>query len=212
VFQVTESEPGFLRRVAVLGLGVGTIAAYGKPGQEFDFYEIDPAMEQIARNPLYFTYLTEAQADTRVILGDARLRLQEAPDSHYQIIVADAFSSDAIPPHLLSVEAVQLMLRKTSPSGLLVFHISNRYLNLRPVLGNSAAQLQLLAFGRIKVDLFASESVEGKYPSSYVVMAREIEHLRGIDQLPEWETVEPSPQVRLWTDDFSSLFPILRFN
>jgi hypothetical protein len=212
IFRALESEPEFLRRVAILGLGVGTIAAYGKPGQEFDFYEIDPAMEQIAKNPLYFTYLTEAQAETRVILGDARLRLQEAPDSHYQLIVVDAFSSDAIPPHLLSLEAVQLMLQKIAPTGLLVFHISNRYLNLRPVLANSAAELNLLAHGRIKVDLLPSESVEGKYPNSYLILSREIDHLRGIDQLEDWEVLGRSPRVRVWTDDFSSLFPVLRFN
>jgi SAM-dependent methyltransferase len=211
VWLTLESVPGYLQRAAVLGLGIGTIAAYGQPGQEIHFFELDPAMEEIAREPSYFTYLADSRAQTRVLIGDARLRLLEAPDSHYQLIVMDAFSSDSVPTHLVSLEAIQLMLRKLSPDGLVLFHTSNRYLSLNPVLANAAAELQLLCYARTKLDLSADERLDGKYASSYLVMARKRSHLRGIDELTGWNPVPPNTRVRVWTDDYSSLLPVLRF-
>lgn len=211
VIRVTASETAFLKRVAVLGLGIGTIAAYGEKGQQFDFYEIDADMEQIARNPLNFTFLTETEADVNVILGDARLRLAEAPDGHYQLIVADAFSSDSVPTHLLTVEALELMLRKISPTGLILFHTSNRYVNLHSVLAKSAAELQLLCYTRTQLDVRSEELSEAKYACSYVVIARKEEHLRGLQVMTGWRRLQPDPSLRLWTDDYSSLFPVLRF-
>src|SRR5262249_58801214 len=119
--------------------GVGAGRGWGTRGQEFDYYEIDPAVERIALD--YFTFLRDAKASgvkVRVRLGDARLTLADAPPRHYGLIVIDAFSSDAIPQHLLTREALRLYLSKLAPDGLLAFHISNRYMDLQPILGDLA--------------------------------------------------------------------------
>ena len=122
--------------IAIVGLGTGSLAAYAEPGQHWDFYEIDPIVVQIARERCYFTMLDESRAgSTEVVLGDARLRLQDAPDHGYKLIVLDAFSSDAIPTHLLTREALRLYLSKLAEGGIIAFHISNHYVDLSPSWG-----------------------------------------------------------------------------
>src|SRR5215217_5967491 len=129
--EATEDNP-----VAVMGLGAGVMACYAQPGQEWTFYEIDPMIEQIARNPNLFTYLRDCPGEYPVVLGDARLKLAEAPDGKYGMIVGEAFSSDAIPVHLLTREATDMFLDKLDEDGVLVHHISNRHLELEPVVGD----------------------------------------------------------------------------
>ncbi len=120
--------------IAVIGLGAGTLACYAEPGQRWTFYEIDPAVERVARRPDYFTFLEDCRASSlEVILGDARLRLRDAPEHGYALIVLDAFSSDAIPSHLLTREARELYQRKLATGGMIAFHISNSFLDLAPV-------------------------------------------------------------------------------
>src|SRR5207248_959316 len=123
----------------VIGLGTGTLACYGQPGQEVTFFEIDSEVVKIARDPRFFTNLLDAEergCNVKITMGDARLSLQQAPDNHFRILLVDAFSSDAIPVHLITQEALQLYMKKLTPDGIVVFHISNRYLNLEPVLAN----------------------------------------------------------------------------
>src|SRR5262249_12987779 len=131
--------------VAVIGLGAGTLAAYGQTGQTLDFYEIDPLIKRIASDPQYFTYLRDAQArgvKLDIILGDARLKLEQRIGQEgakkYGLLVVDAFSSDAIPIHLINREALDIYLANLAEHGILVFHISNRHLDLEPVLANLA--------------------------------------------------------------------------
>ena len=126
------------REIAVVGLGVGTLASYRTPGQQWTFYEIDPEVERIARTDAYFTYLRSCGDGCRVVLGDARLSLARAPLHGYGLIVLDAFSSDAIPIHLMTTEALGLYLSRLAPGGALAFHISNRHLTLAPVLARLA--------------------------------------------------------------------------
>ena len=127
-----------------MGLGVGTLASYAQPGQRWTFYEIDAAVERIARDPRFFTYLRDCEAEAvDIILGDARQRLRGAPDGAYQLIVLDAFSSDALPVHLLSREAIRLYRAKLAPGGLLLFNLTNRYLDLDPVIGRQAERRRL---------------------------------------------------------------------
>ena len=122
-------------------MGAGTLASYAQPGQRWTFYEIDAAVERIARDPRFFTYLRDCEAEAvDIILGDARQRLQGAPDDAYQLIVLDAFSSDALPVHLLSREAIRLYRAKLAPGGLLLFNLTNRYLDLDPVIGRQASR------------------------------------------------------------------------
>jgi SAM-dependent methyltransferase len=117
-------------RVGVVGLGVGTIAAYAQPGDELTFYEINPAVVDIARDPRYFTYLSDAAVAPRIVVGDARLSLEEQPAGSFDLLVLDAFSSDSVPAHLLTKEAMQTYARTLRPGGVLAFHLSNRYYSL----------------------------------------------------------------------------------
>ena len=126
------------RDVAIVGLGIGTLATYARPGQRWTLYEIDPAVDRIARTSDYFTYLDACGAQCRVILGDARLSLARAQPNTYGLIVLDAFNSDAIPVHLLTRQALDEYMRSLAENGLLAFHVSSRLLDLRPILADLA--------------------------------------------------------------------------
>ncbi len=125
--------------VGVVGLGAGTVAAYGEPGQRMTFFEIDPEVVRIARDQRFFHYLADSPADVRTVTGDGRLALAREPRATYDLLVLDAFSSDAIPVHLMTQEAVALYASRLRPGGVLMFHISNRVFDLEPVLGAAAA-------------------------------------------------------------------------
>ena len=195
------------RPIAVVGLGIGTIAAYGRPGQEMDFYDIDAEVVHIAENEQYFTFLRDSPARTHIILGDGRLSLARATDKHYGTIILDAFSSDAIPVHLLTREAVRnVYLHKLADNGLLLFHISNRYLDLQPVLADVARDAGLVC--RVSSDLGNWDI--GKAPSIWVVMARSPRDLSFLDE--RWKNLEGRPDRTVWTDDFSNVVRIVRWN
>jgi hypothetical protein len=159
--------------VGVIGLGAGTMALYAQPDQEFVFFEIDPAVVRVARDPKHFTYLAECQGAARVVLGDARLSLAREPDGHFGLIVVDAFSSDAIPVHLLTREALQLYLKKLTPDGILAFHISSKYLDLEPVLASLARAENLVCLVQHDEETNRNElERHGKFPSDWVILAR----------------------------------------
>ena len=194
----STSEP-----VAVLGLGTGAMFCYSKPEQSWDFYEIDPAVEEIARNDNLFTYLRDCPGEEEVILGDARLRLAEAPDGEYGMIVGDAFSSDAIPVHLVTREALDLYLSKLQSDGSVVFHISNRHLTLEPVIGDLARDAGLVCYSQYDGD---TEGVLFKQASHWVAMARDEDDLGDVPDDPRWQPCEANPEAdKVWTDDFSNL-------
>jgi len=199
-----------IRRVGAIGLGTGSIAAYGQPGQELTFYEIDPAILRIAENPRWFTYLDDSLAEVRVILGDARLTLASAPPQTYDLLVLDAFSSDSIPMHLVTREAVGLYLQKLAPEGLLALHISNRYLELAPILGRLAHQAGLVC--RVQLDRPTDEEkFEGKLSSHWAVMARRESDLGRILEDSRWEPADVPPGTPLWTDDFSNILSVFHW-
>ncbi len=197
--------------IGVIGLGAGTMAAYAQPGERWTFYEIDPSVIRLAQNTNYFTFLNRSLAPVRIIEGDARLRLQEAPEGDYDLLVLDAFSSDAIPIHLLTEEALTLYLRKLAPGGLLAFHISNRYLGLEPVLANLAKKLRLEAISGDDNNLSEADFVSGRERSQWVVMARRPDELAGFRRKFRWFAAESNPGVGLWTDDFSSPIKVVQW-
>jgi hypothetical protein len=197
-----------LRQVAIVGLGAGAIACYATPGEQFTFYEIDPLVERIARNPRYFTLLRDCSTEVRVVLGDARISLKNTPDHHYGMLVLDAFGADAIPIHLLTREAIQLYLAKLTDHGVLLFHVSNRYLDLRKVLGNVASDASLVAL----VESDTTEIQAGKLPSRWIVMARTKEDLGALAVDPRWIPLKGDPTARLWTDDFSSILSVFKWD
>ena len=201
-FQKTPAAP----RVAVVGLGTGATACYAEATEQWTFYEIDPAVIRIARNTNYFSYLQScAKTEVRVIVGDGRLRMGEAPPHHYGLIVLDAFSSDAIPVHLLTREALELYLSKLADGGLLVFHISNRYLDLEPVLGDLANQAKLIGRHWDDWNISPEESANGKEESHWVVLARRESDLGYLTKKARWLPLEGRLPPQVWTDDFSNL-------
>src|SRR6185312_10394904 len=159
------------RRVGLVGLGVGTLAAYTAPGEHWTFFEIDPAVVEVARGSGLFTYLADAQGTVDVVLGDGRLSLAAAPDGSFGLLVLDAFSSDAVPAHLLTREALALYARKLAPGGLLAFHLSNQYLSLVPVVAGAAAGEGLIGIRRFG-GVSAAEIDGGICASAWVVLAR----------------------------------------
>ena len=210
IFKQFEAAPAS-PRVAVVGLGAGALLCYAKPGQQWTVYEIDPAVVSIASDTNYFSYLTRcAPLRPEVVLGDARLRLREAPPQAYGLIVLDAFSSDAIPMHLLTREAMALYLAKLAPGGFLAFHISNRCLDLGPVLADLAADLHLACLGREEDEVGQADLDLGKEASYWVVVARRAIDLERIQQDSRWLRLRPRPNPRVWTDDFSNLVSALR--
>jgi spermidine synthase len=191
------------RRVADIGLGTGTLAAYGEPGDVFRFYEIDPRVEVIAKN--VFTYLRDSRAKIEIAYGDARLSMETEPPENYDMIAVDAFSGDAIPVHLLTAEAIKLYQRHLAPGGIIAFHISNSYLSLAPVVQAQADHAGLHAV------LVTTEDNDdtGAFSSDWVLVTAN-EKFLALPEIADASTkIEPKPGLRLWTDDYSSLLPIL---
>jgi hypothetical protein len=190
--------------VAIIGLGAGTLACYAQPGQRWTFYEIDPIVAMIARNPRYFTFLAESRAaSTQVVLGDARLKLRDSPEHGYGLIVLDAFSSDAIPTHLLTREALRLYRGKLAQGGILAFHISNKYINLIPVLGALARDANMNCLVRRDLILAPDVVRNGKEPSIWAVVFSREDDLEGLEHA-KWEPPLIHRHEAVWTDDFSN--------
>jgi hypothetical protein len=190
-------------RVGVVGLGAGSLAAYATPGQRWTFYEIDPAVARVASTPQFFTYLDDCGPGCRVVLGDGRLSLARSTET-FDLLVLDAFSSDAIPVHLLTREALQVYLSRLSPDGVLAFHISNRHLDLRPILGALAADAGLLAYAQLDA---AGDRAIGHTGSSWMVMARDAQALESLTRDSRWVRAEAGSD--LWTDDFTNVVKAL---
>ena len=205
VFNAAPANP----RVAVIGLGVGAMVSYSKPAQEWTFYEINPDVINLARNSPYFTYLKNCTSGSlTVIEGDARLNLQNARDGHYGLIVLDAFSSDAIPVHLVTQQALDLYLSKLAEGGMMAFHISNRSLDLKPILADLAESRKLICIG---FDDLKPASLEGKDPSQWVVMARSSPEISNLSINSQWKRLNGTTEARVWTDDFSNILRAIRW-
>ena len=199
-----------LREVGLIGLGAGTLAAYGEPGARFTYFEIDPAVVRIASDRELFTYLSDTRADLRVVTGDGRLKLEQEPDGHFDLLVLDAFSSDAIPVHLLTREAIALYRRKLAPDGVIALHLTNQFMTLSPVVAAISADLGNPAF--VRADRVASplEAFEGKDDSIWAVLAEPGSPLGGLASDARWS--RPAADARfLWTDDYSNVLGVIRW-
>jgi hypothetical protein len=195
--------------VGIIGLGTGSMACYAFQDQHWTFYEINPAVINIAQTTDYFTYLQQcAGAETKIVLGDARLQLQNAPDHHYGLIVLDAFNSDAIPVHLLTQEAIALYTSKLAPGGMLAFHVSNRSLKLDTVLANLAKQNASMSLSLADGE---HDPVRVKDPSEWIVMAQQSPAFDTLAQNYRWRRLEARPETPAWTDDFSNILGVLRW-
>lgn len=212
VFEALQKQPD-PKSVAAVGLGAGAVACYAKPGQDWHYYEIDPAVIRIARDTHYFTYLGVcASGQGAFHLGDARLELAKADKNQFTLIVLDAFSSGAIPMHLLTVEAIRLYISKLKANGILAFHISSRHFDFVPLMGNLAREAGLLCLSYDETEAGSDETVKGKYASHWVVMAHDSLPLLPLAPKKHWHQLKGDPAKPLWSDDFSNILSIFRWN
>ena len=199
---ITAKQAAGPVRVGVIGLGTGTLAGYGRKGDVIRFYDINPAVVAIARNE--FGYLGDSEAKIEIALGDARLTLEREAPEKFDVLAVDAFSSDSIPVHLITREALGVYLRHVKPDGIVAFHVSNRFLNLGPVVGQIAK-----ASGAFAVNVY-EKGDEDKTQSDWVLVSREPKALEVRLIKDASEPVEEQPGWRLWTDDYNNLVQVLK--
>jgi SAM-dependent methyltransferase/small basic protein len=191
-------------KIGVIGLGAGTLVAYGRPGDAVRVYELNPQVVDLALNE--FTYLGDTKAGLEVVLGDARLSLEAEPPQAFDVLAVDAFSSDSIPVHLLTTEAFEVYFRHLKPDGILAVHISNRYLDLKPVLSEAATKFGKQA--RIVED--DSNDEKGTYGTTWVLFADSAAAFDSPPLAGAVEALTAERSIRLWTDDYSDLYAILK--
>jgi SAM-dependent methyltransferase len=193
--------------VAIIGLGTGTTAAYGRNGDLIRFYEINPQVVEFAQR--HFTYLNDSEAKIEIALGDARLSLERETGAQFDLIAVDAFSGDSIPTHLLTIEALDAYLRRLKPDGALLIHTTNRYLTLPPVI-KVLANNRKLASGIIEHEPTEEESSMQQSDSDWVIVTRQ----SALFNLPSISSriasIVDREGVALWTDDYNNLFRILK--
>ena len=192
------------RRIGVIGLGTGTVAVYGNPGDTITFYEINRAVEDIAKS--YFTFLGDSPAFIKIVPGDARVSLTAEPPQRYNVLVVDAFSGDAIPAHLMTKQALEVYRRHLAPGGIVAFNVSNDFLALAPVVQQLARNA-----GMQVVRVIAHEDLaRGLFDSEWVLVTANAEFLANPVVVRARQPIEVPAGLRLWTDDYSSLFPIIK--
>lgn len=199
------------KRIGVVGLGAGSLLCYAKPGQAWTFFEIDPLVESIARNRRLFTFLNECPVSAKVVIGDARLTLAREPEKRFALLVIDAFSSDAIPVHLLTREALVVYARVLDDHGVLFMHISNQNLELEPVVAALASDAGLVALIAIHTASEAAETRQLEYSSDWVALAARQEDLGALVTDPRWQTLAPRGARKPWTDDYSNVFGVIKW-
>jgi SAM-dependent methyltransferase len=200
-------------RVGIVGLGAGTLSCYFRPGESWTIFEIDPAMVHVARTR--FSFLSRCTPDARIVLGDARISLARAPADSLDILAIDAFSSDAVPMHLLTREALNTYGRALDHDGIVLFHISNRYLDLRPVIADIARRdgwaMQIMEYVPSEEERTLNATV-----SVWIALSRNPDTLRRLTRLSgpdamNWETLTPTPGFSGWSDDHASILPIINW-
>ena len=203
-FALLDRRRGTPRRVGVVGLGAGTIAAYGRPGDTYRFYEINPLVVRLADTE--FSYLRDSGAKVDIVLGDARLSLEGEPPQDFDVLAVDAFSGDSIPVHLLTREAFDLYFRHLKESGILAVHVSNKYLDLKPVVWRAA---ESMGKGAVVVDT-EDEEGSGTYGSTWILVSGDRRWFDGPSLTDAGKPLAAREDVRLWTDDYSNLFRTLK--
>jgi SAM-dependent methyltransferase len=203
VGRVIKASLGAPVRIGVVGLGAGTLAAYGRAGDYFRFYEINPQVVQIARSE--FSFLGASGAEIETVLGDARLNLEREPPHAYDILVIDAFSSDSIPVHLITLQAMAVYLKHMKPDGVIAFHVTNRFLQLAPVVKRIADVY------RLHTALIVDEAEDSDYSRTDWVLVTRNQALLERDDIASAAGVIPDiPGLPVWTDDYNNLFRILK--
>ncbi len=212
IFEAYRFNPGS-DSVGVIGLGIGSMLSYSGPGQKWTFYEINPAVIRIARDTRFFTHVLDARADrVNIVPGDARLMIRKARTGEYGLLIVDAFNSDAIPVHLITCEAFDLYLSKLTDKGLLAIHITNKNLDLTPVIRDVAQHLNLFCVFQYDSDIDPEdETTRGKFRSLWAVMTRDMANLGPILKQKQWRVLPSRDNPKPWTDDFSDIIGVLKW-
>jgi hypothetical protein len=203
VMKMISDRPN--QHIGVVGLGTGSMAGWFRPNRHITFFDIDPQIYDIASH--FFTFLPRCGTNCDVVMGDGRLSIEKIPDGEFDVLLLDAFDSDSIPAHLVSREAVQMYLKKLKPNGLIMFHVSNRYMDVEGLVAALIVDASLEGLVRYDDD----EEPTGKTSSDYVVAARRPEDLGSLEQDKNWEKVEKPAGIQPWTDDYSNMLKIVRF-
>jgi SAM-dependent methyltransferase len=190
-------------RVGVIGLGAGTIATYGDGDDVYRFYDINPAVVRVAKT--WFTFLADSPAKIEIVLGDARLSLEREAPQDYDVLAVDAFSGDSIPVHLITVEAFTEYLRHLKPRGVIAFHVSNRFLDLKPVL------LAIAEKHNLEYAYLHESGENGGTTSDWVILTRDKSFILRPEIVAATEPVAPQPDWRLWTDSYNNLVQVFRY-
>jgi hypothetical protein len=201
--EAVRAARGALPHVAVVGLGSGTLGCYRRGDEQWTFFEIDPAVAQIARDPRLFTYVSVCAPDLPVVLGDARLTLATARE-RFDLIILDAFSSDTVPVHLLTREAIEGYLARLEDGGVIVLHLSNRYMELASVIAAAAAAQGLVVTFKDD-DRPLTVPLDYKANASVAALARRRADLGELPSRPGWHDSNPVPDIKIWTDDYSNV-------
>lgn len=209
LFRVMK-QPGRLRDVAVIGLGTGSMACYVGAGERWTFYEIDPLIDRIARDRSLFTFIARSPEPIRSVIGDGRLSVQREAPASLDLLVIDAFSSDAIPMHLTTSEAIAIYLARLRPDGTLAFHISNRHLDLEPALAAAAGAQGVIALTNADVAIDGTEFRQGKIASVWLVMVKSKQAADAFRLTAGWRPSKASGRLEQWTDDSSNIFALLK--
>jgi hypothetical protein len=206
--QLFTARRGRFGRVGVIGLGAGAVAAYGRAGDDYVFYELDRSVARIATDRRWFTFLSDSPANVRIVIGDGRLELARARPAGFDLIVLDAFSSDSVPVHLLTKEALELYLAKLAPGGVIALHITNNHLEMEPVVAAVAASLGLVGVAQEQHVSTAAEEL-GARRSHWVTLARDPGSLGRLASDPRWHPLEARPGDPVWTDQFSNILSVV---
>ncbi len=206
VVEYYDRQEGDVQNFAVLGLGIGVMACFQKDGRSYDFFEIDPEIVHVAEDKELFTFLSDCGSPYNIVLGDARLKIQNKPNNTYDLIFSDVFSSDNIPIHILTKEAVEIYLSKITDEGAVVFHISNRYLDLEPILSQIATELGYELLGSVKSppEELLNDKNNLHFPSHHVIITKS-EAIKQFLRDKRWSTGYKQDGVRAWTDQYSNI-------
>jgi spermidine synthase len=196
--------------VGVVGLGIGGSVCYARPGDSWTLYEIDPLVVHIAKDSGHFSYLNKCVPTARIQVGDARISLTREPDGIYDVLILDAYTSDSIPMHLVTREAMALVRAKLAPGGVVLFNISNRYLKLEPVVARAAEAAGLVGIAQFYPGT-PKKDHEPADASQWLVLAADPADLNAVAASGHWRQLKPEYNTPLWTDDFSNLVGVVSF-
>ena len=202
ILAARQAKGGKLDSVAVIGVGTGSLACFKQPSEAWTFYDIDVDVVAIARHPTKFRFISTCAPDAAFVIGDARVTVADARDGGFDVIVVDAFTSDAIPVHLLTREAIALYLRKLAPNGLIVIHVSNRNMELALVVAAAAAEDGLVAWTS---DRFELGRPDFEFDPQVVVLARREDDIGPLRTTPDWKPLPRTSAVKAWTDDYADI-------